>query len=58
MAELRKDYTLEKFVVLPPDSYKVKNDTKECPYCPGNENMTPPSVTVASSKRGNAPKIV
>ena len=23
MAELRKDYILEKFVVLPPDTYKV-----------------------------------
>ncbi|MFZ0253944.1 MAG: galactose-1-phosphate uridylyltransferase [Nitrososphaeraceae archaeon] len=52
MAELRKDYILEKFVVLPPETYKVKNDTKQCPYCPGNESMTPPSVLSLVVKEG------
>jgi len=52
LAELRKDYILEKFVVLPPDTYKVKNDTKQCPYCPGNESMTPPSVLSLVVKEG------
>jgi len=52
LAELRKDYILEKFVVLPPDSYNVKSDTKQCPYCPGNESMTPPSVLSLVVKEG------
>ena len=52
MAELRKDYILEKFVVLPPDSYEIKNDTKKCPYCPGNESMTAPSVLSLVVKEG------
>ncbi|MCK4952233.1 DUF4921 family protein [Candidatus Bathyarchaeota archaeon] len=51
--ELRKDYLLDRWVVLsvqrkqrPTDFVKKKEEKREgvCPFCPGNEHMTPPAV--------------
>lgn len=39
MVELRKDYLLERFVVVPKKAPKNASNGK-CPYCPGNEKMT------------------
>ena len=54
MGELRKDYVLDRYVIIAtdrakrPDQFKqekkleVKNDV--CDFCPGNEHMTPPEI--------------
>ncbi len=53
--EMRKDYILDRWVVIasqrkrrPTDFIKAKELRKPsiCPFCPGNENMTPPAVLV------------
>jgi len=53
--ELRKDYLLDRWVVLatqrrkrPTDFVKAKEkrETHACPFCPGNEHMTPPATMV------------
>ena len=54
--ELRKDYLLNRWVVIaterarrPNDFVKPKTEqakTNSCPLCPGNEHMTPPAVLV------------
>jgi len=53
--ELRKDYILDRWVVIatqrrrrPSDFIRVKREKKisSCPFCPGNEDMTPPAVLV------------
>jgi UDPglucose--hexose-1-phosphate uridylyltransferase len=53
--EFRKDYLLNRWVVIAKERKKRPTDfvTKEspekegvCPFCPGNENMTPPAVMV------------
>ncbi|MEM2154081.1 MAG: DUF4921 family protein [Nitrososphaeria archaeon] len=53
MGELRKDYFLERWVVIEParakrpsDFEKIDEDIKEglCYFCPGNEHLTPPSI--------------
>lgn len=51
MPELRKDYLLEKYVIIaterakrPMDFQNKKNETSpkdKCPFCPGNESMIP-----------------
>jgi UDPglucose--hexose-1-phosphate uridylyltransferase len=55
LGDLRKDYVLEKFVILPdaPErqaSYDLSD--VNCPYCPGNESMTGPSLISLVSKEG------
>lgn len=52
--EIRKDYLLDRWVIIASERAKrptdfparthEKIDTKTCPFCPGNEQMTPPSV--------------
>lgn len=51
--ELRKDYILERWVVLATDREKrkrefkkkeVQNEDKTCFFCPGNEGSTPPEI--------------
>ena len=54
--ELRKDYLLDRWVVIaterarrPNDFAKVKTEPAKsavCPLCVGNEHMTPPAVLV------------
>jgi UDPglucose--hexose-1-phosphate uridylyltransferase len=59
--EVRKDYLLERWVVIakerkkrPTDFMKKEVEKKEkvCPLCPGNEHMTPPAVLVYLSING------
>ncbi|MFH1210727.1 MAG: galactose-1-phosphate uridylyltransferase [archaeon] len=57
MGELRKDYILDRWVLIAtdrakrPSDFKTKvrlNNKSNCPFCPGHENMTPPSSYVVS----------
>ncbi len=59
--EVRKDYLLNRWVVIAKDRRKRPNDfikkdllKKEgvCPLCPGSERMTPPAVLVYLSTNG------
>src|SRR6478736_4116308 len=57
MIELRKDYVLDKYVILPhiteqSNEQDDKSGGNNCPYCPGNENMTPPSILSLVVKEG------
>jgi UDPglucose--hexose-1-phosphate uridylyltransferase len=55
LGNLRKDYVLEKFVILPdaPESGMDADPSDEkCPYCPGNESMTGPALISLVSKDG------
>src|SRR5919204_519416 len=54
LADLRKDYVLDKFVIVPRideanDQYKRILDNK-CPFCPGNESMTEPALLALVAK--------
>jgi UDPglucose--hexose-1-phosphate uridylyltransferase len=45
--DLRKDYVLDKFVLVPSSSSATDAEEKQqdkCPYCPGNESLTPPAL--------------
>ena len=55
MSILRKDYVLDKFVVLPIADIKHDGDgmnKDQCPYCPGNESMTEPALIALVAKDG------
>ena len=54
MGNLRKDYVLEKFVILP---YHMNSSTNAdlqsgCPFCPGNELMTERATLALVAKDG------
>lgn len=55
MGDLRKDYVLEKFVIIPsteqPLDDKHSSDGR-CAYCPGNETMTEPALLALVVKDG------
>jgi len=51
MGDMRKDYVLERNVIVHPTTKKNTN-TKKCPYCPGNESMTNPSLLSLVAKDG------
>ena len=51
MGDMRKDYVLEREVIVHPTTKKNTN-TKKCPYCPGNESMTNPSLLALVAKDG------
>ena len=51
MGDMRKDYVLERNVIVHPTKQK-KTDPKKCPYCPGNESMTNPSLLSLVAKDG------
>ena len=51
MGNLRKDYILERSSIISPSSVK-KHNSKKCPYCPGNESMTNPSLLSLVAKDG------
>jgi len=51
MGDMRKDYVLERKVIVHPTTKKNTN-TKKCPYCPGNESMTNPSLLSLVAKDG------
>ena len=51
MGDMRKDYVIERDVIV--HSTAKKNiDIKKCPYCPGNESMTNPSLLSLVAKDG------
>jgi UDPglucose--hexose-1-phosphate uridylyltransferase len=55
MGDLRKDYVLEKFVVVPSTEQPVddrKLSETKCAYCPGNETMTEPALLALVVKDG------
>lgn len=68
MRELRKDYVLDKFVLVPSSSSSSTSQPAadaeagekqpaatvggKCPYCPGNESMTPPALLALVVKDG------
>ena len=51
MGDMRKDYVLEREVIVHP-TVKKNTKTKKCPYCPGNESMTNPSLLSLVAKDG------
>ncbi len=61
--ELRKDYLLERWVVIATERARRPTDLSKqraeqgksvtCPLCPGNENMTPPAVLVYLPSSGD-----
>ncbi|MEM2760676.1 MAG: galactose-1-phosphate uridylyltransferase [Nitrososphaerales archaeon] len=52
MAELRKDYVLDRFVIVPKNASEKNLSNGKCPYCPGNEEMTSPAVLALVQKDG------
>ncbi|MEM3770416.1 MAG: galactose-1-phosphate uridylyltransferase [Candidatus Bathyarchaeia archaeon] len=64
--ELRKDYLLDRWVVIatergrrPTDFAKKERTTAKagvCPFCPGNEHMTPPALLVYVESGGKIEK--
>jgi len=44
MSELRKDPTRGRWVLVRPATSRPA-PTDECPFCPGNESLTPPEIT-------------
>ena len=60
MPELRRHYFLEEYCIIASERSKrpsdflvskaVPGDEKTCPFCPGNEDMTPPNVAVYTDK--------
>ena len=51
MGDMRKDYVLERDVIVHPTT-KKSTDSKKCPYCPGNESMTNLSLLSLVAKDG------
>ena len=51
MWHIRKDYVLERLVIVSPNEKKITN-SKKCPYCPGNESMTNPSLLSLVARGG------
>jgi len=64
MAELRKDPIIERWVIISPERGKrpsgfsveepAKREEKKCPFCEGNEAMTPPEI-LSYRKNGTKP---
>ncbi|MBI2141413.1 DUF4931 domain-containing protein [Candidatus Woesearchaeota archaeon] len=64
MTELRKDYILDRWVILAPSRKKRPRDfirqpaavsasTNVCAFCRGNEKLTPPEIGQVSGENGN-----
>lgn len=54
MSNIRRDYVLDKFVVIPIVNKNNGDEIKKngCPYCPGNESMTEPALIALVAKDG------
>lgn len=54
MRDLRKDYVLDRFVLVPDSAAEPPHEKPDakCPYCPGNESMTPPAILALVVKEG------
>ena len=60
--EIRKDYLLDRWVIIAaerakrPSDFKVEASPRDvgkvCPFCPGNEEMTPPATLLYLEKEG------
>lgn len=67
MPELRKDYFTKKLVLVSteranrqienPNNWNLNIERKDCPFCPGNEDMTPPADLVLVSKENTLLKL-
>src|SRR3989449_10514028 len=51
MGDLRKDYVIDRFVIVSQNGHNSV-DSKKCPFCPGNESMTNPSTLSLVAKDG------
>jgi len=51
MGDMRRDYVLDRAVIVKSDVKKY-TVAKKCPYCPGNESMTNPSLLSLVAKDG------
>jgi len=51
MGDMRKDYVLERSVIISKDSGNSR-ESKKCAFCPGNESMTNPSMLSLVAKDG------
>lgn len=66
MNEIRKDYILDQWVIVASERAKrptdfrtsppARTETETCPFCPGNERMTPPAVLVYLPSNGGIKK--
>ncbi|MGH7927014.1 MAG: galactose-1-phosphate uridylyltransferase, partial [Candidatus Binatia bacterium] len=63
MSEFRKDPVLERWVIIAGERAKRPHHKQErvrtanpeiCPFCAGNENLTPPPVLVLADKDAGA----
>jgi UDPglucose--hexose-1-phosphate uridylyltransferase len=64
--EIRKDYLLDRWVIIASERAKrptdfptrphEKSDIESCPFCPGNEAMTPPAVLLYLPSNGGIRK--
>jgi len=61
MKELRKDYLLDRYVIIAPDrknrpeNFRQPEENKQvdkCPFCPGNESMAPPEIGRIEDENG------
>ncbi len=66
MSEIRRDYFTERLVIISAERSKRPNDfkhqkepeaTSTCPFCPGNESMTPPAELVLTQRGGSLVKL-
>ncbi|TBR07352.1 MAG: DUF4921 family protein [Candidatus Nitrosotenuis sp.] len=51
MGSMRKDYVSERFVIVSQNE-EQNEESKKCPFCPGNESMTNPSLLSLVAKDG------
>ncbi len=64
--EIRKDYLLDRWVIIASERAKRPTDfpsgphkeidTESCPFCPGNEEMTPPAILLYLPSNGGITK--
>ena len=54
MGDIRKDYVLDRFVIVPQtiEETGTQIQVDKCPYCPGNEGMTEPASITLVAKDG------
>ena len=67
MPELRKDYFTKKLVLVStersnrpiekPNNWNLNVEGRDCPFCPGNEDMTPPADLVLVPKENTLLKL-
>lgn len=63
LSEIRRDYLVDRWVIIAterrkrPSDFKVdrgqRDDEEKCPFCSGNEHMTPPATLLYIHKNGD-----